>query len=297
MQHSAGNPPPQSRRSQQRTGTRWQSNGFLLAVLAIGCASVLGWILFTLFFETLQLQGSSNAAMLASARLIPVFDSGCVESDFLRRFAGDRGTINRISVHNDPAVQAEQSNSCAPMTGWFRVLSLYLAHWDVVNLLSVSTSSSLDANAQALHQLALCAAPLVLNSFGISPVAKCGIDQWYSVKGGCVPGRYFNTSAGLIDDSVKPPHWTRLDAKFPRETQLFASKVLPDVSNVAWQSNQHSSAELRPADVSVYIIDATIEADVRRALSHMEVQLQETLQAVILYGELCPFHFRYRSFP
>jgi hypothetical protein len=53
-----------------------------------------------------------------------------------------------------------------------------MAHWDAVSI--VAGGSEVEEEAAAVRRLALCAAPLVLNEYGVSPspASNCS-DGWY----------------------------------------------------------------------------------------------------------------------
>ena len=91
----------------------------------------------------------------------------------------------------------------------------------------------------------------------------------------------------------KPPHWARfLHPPAGRRTRVFASPTLPDIKTVVWEANQHSSPTLRPADFVVYVVDANVRDDRARFLDHVAVQAQETLHAIMLYGNVCGKDFK-----
>ena len=73
---------------------------------------------------------------------------------------------------------------------------------------------------------------------------------------------------------------------------MFASPTLPDIKTVVWEANQHSSPTLRPADFVVYVVDANVRDDRARFLDHVAVQAQETLHAIMLYGNVCGKDFK-----
>ncbi len=50
---------------------------------------------------------------------------------------------------------------------------------------------------------------------------------------------------------------------------------------------QHDSDELRPADVSVYVLDVASEAQLGEFERHLAVQATETLHALFVYGQVC----------
>ena len=101
-------------------------------------------------------------------------------------------------LFRDPAAGDEsqtRSSNCPAVTGWWRVIELYMGHWDVVNVIAVS--DSLAEEARDMQQLALCAAPLVLNTFGAPSVVQCGEDDgWFSVDDGCAAERYDGAPLG-----------------------------------------------------------------------------------------------------
>jgi hypothetical protein len=66
---------------------------------------------------------------------------------------------------------------CEGISGWGRVLERFMAHWDVVALLNYGPQGG--AEAAAVQRLALCAAPLVLNQFGVMDQTGCAEGQFY----------------------------------------------------------------------------------------------------------------------
>lgn len=69
---------------------------------------------------------------------------------------------------------------CAGVTGWGRVMERYMAHWDVVNI--VAGGREVAQEAAAVQRLALCAAPLVLNTYATpfhAPANCSKTERWY----------------------------------------------------------------------------------------------------------------------
>jgi hypothetical protein len=54
-----------------------------------------------------------------------------------------------------------------------------------------------------------------------------------------------------------------------------------------WESNQHDSDSLRPSDVSVYFLQRCNAANLKVFQHHVTVQTNETLHAIIVYGDVC----------
>ena len=70
--------------------------------------------------------------------------------------------------------------ACAGITGWARVLERYMAHWDVVNI--VAGGPEVAQEAAVVQHLARCAAPMVLNEYGVGQGAgaNCSAaDGWF----------------------------------------------------------------------------------------------------------------------
>jgi hypothetical protein len=180
---------------------------------------------------------------------------------------------------------------CPQLTGWLRIVELYAGHWDAVTLVSLSGSSASAPLVRRLQLALLCAAPLSLSEFGTAaPLVSCD-DAWFSASRGC------DTSAGARDAPYGPdntPAWRRFEHGVPRRSRLFHSPVVPDVgAGVTAMHKQHDSAELRPADVAVYMaadVEGASGSDsdaLRRFSEHVTAQADETLHAVIVYGDVC----------
>jgi hypothetical protein len=182
------------------------------------------------------------------------------------------------------------TTSCPRRTGWRRIVELYAAHWDVVNVIAIGDTTSGDL-LSSVQRTVLCAAPLALNEFGTpSPAADC-VDGWFSVADGCARGRYGRDVQPAWQQRLARRDSEPYDAA--RRTRLFSVASVPDVSRVAWVANQHDSEVLRPADVSLYVLADDVEArgsDLARFEQHLAVQASETLHAVIVVGPVCHAH-------
>lgn len=169
-----------------------------------------------------------------------------------------------------------QALQCDEYYGWRRMLELHSAHWDVVNLITVGGPTTL---AFDVRNIILCAAPLVYNEFGMESEAIEECDGWFDPENGC-NGDLDSTFAG--SDQVTPA-WGR----FPhgRRTRVWSSPSFPNLSKLAWVSNQHSSPILRPADVAIYVVSPHSSAS--DFSKHVSIQESETLHSFILFGDVC----------
>ncbi len=208
-----------------------------------------------------------------------------------------------------PEVPRDISLNCPLVTGGRRIMELYMRQWDVVNLIHLTPQSSADpgfsappatlaqrhallsAAAEEVQRIALCAAPLSLNQFGFSSDGTpngCGNNAWFSWAAGCSSSARYD---GRSMDDDKDPYWFRLyDPPHKRKTRLFTTPVVADAERVQWISDQHSSDELRPCDVSVYVVPPSIdglESTLESLHKHAPVQANETMHAVMLFGHVC----------
>lgn len=161
-----------------------------------------------------------------------------------------------------------------------------MVHWDVVSIV-VPAGARASSLAPAVQRLALCAAPLALNEFGVTPLTPCSnTDTWHSPRTSrCHPGPYHG---GNSADS-SPPHWHRLHAsQHDRRTRVYTVPAVPDLWSEPglWQADQHSHPHLRPADVVVYVLEEGGQAK-QTVLRHLAVQATETLHAVAIVGGVC----------
>jgi hypothetical protein len=188
-----------------------------------------------------------------------------------------------------PPVEGEAADDSGGAVGWALVLTRYMAHWDSVTL--VALGPSVAPLATLVQGLALAAAPLILNEYGVASRTGCGPNEWFSSASGCVSGRYHGT--GLGPEGETPPHWARFGApRALRRTRVNTFSSVPDLSQPRLVNDQHSSAGVRPADVAVYVVDAVDVGQRKRLLEHLAVQAQETLHAIIIYGALCDRDFK-----
>jgi hypothetical protein len=80
------------------------------------------------------------------------------------------------------------------------------------------------------------------------------------------------------------------DATLPNLTEAMEQPDKPYIPTGArhpvWQSNQHNSPLVRPADVAVYVSSGT-RAALDAVEVHLAVQETETLHALIFIGPVC----------
>ena len=185
--------------------------------------------------------------------------------------------------------------ACPSYGGWRRVMQLYMSHWDVVNVMAVGDVAD---NAAWVATMAHCSAPLALNTFGMRRVVNCSSSMpWYSIAHGCATGRSDDDSADSSTSSSDEPlprrQWSRLRRpQQRRSTRVYHADTVPDSGCVRWVANQHDSPDVRPADVSVYVVRPRSMRERAWLLRHVEVQASETLHAVIVYGDVCDYSGR-----
>jgi hypothetical protein len=199
---------------------------------------------------------------------------------------------------NLSAAAAPATADCIAYTGGQRALELYLGHWDAATIVAFPVAPGAAATATSndvatVQRIALCAAPLVLNQFGVpddgtpgGTRSATGKSRWFSWAAGHSDADRYD-GGGLGDE--KAPHWFRLySPRRERKTRVFSSSEVPSVANVTWSSNQHDSLVVRPADVVVYVADRPDPKQFMEQLQqHLPVQSEETLHAIILYGYVC----------
>ncbi len=117
----------------------------------------------------------------------------------------------------DPSMQ------CYKLEGWLRLVQLFAAHWDVVNIFDMSSLQPGGGSSafSALQIAVLCAAPLALNIYSdvrsneIVTICEGG---WYSITRGCVDGAY--TSRTSSDVGYTRP-WQQ------QEAEIGAALIIP----------------------------------------------------------------------
>jgi hypothetical protein len=143
-------------------------------------------------------------------------------------------------------------------------------------LISVNGATAL---ALDVRTVVLCATPLVYNEFGMELEAMDECEGWFDPKDGC-NGDLDSTFAGN-DESL--PAWGRFERR--SRTRVWSSPLFPRVSKLEWETKQHSSPILRPADVAVYVVSP--HSALAEFSKHFSAQESETLHSLILFGDVC----------
>jgi hypothetical protein len=161
-------------------------------VLLVACIALLGAV--GLFCSTSFSNAPDGLELIDSSR----HNSTCASQSWLSAM---RNT-NTAQFKNP-----DYSIKCPVLTGGQRILELHAGYWDVVAL--VSFTGPLHATgqlAQDAQRVILCAAPLVVNEWGIPPSTPCSNKEWFSWTDGCTSNCIHRPN----NLEARVPHWQRL---------------------------------------------------------------------------------------
>jgi hypothetical protein len=182
---------PQAQRSALRLSGRFRRVAYVLLFSAVLSSALWVWWSAEPLASSPQLQSqllTSSPATPTAAPLVAttpehssVGDSvgpGVAGAEVDSCAASPAWSAFQTSMREYSAVAPpELRPACLRITGWQLVVERLMAHWDVVNILNFGSRDS--EEARAVQQLALCAAPLVLNEYNVRPSTNCSGTGWY----------------------------------------------------------------------------------------------------------------------